>query len=82
MELLQVSHSLIWLLAVSHSLSGPMELLEVSLWCLLSPTVSPSAMELLHVSHCLSWLLAVSYSFSGPMELVHVTQCLSFLLAD
>ena len=67
MELLHVSHCLQWLMSVSHSFSGNMELLHVSrfhfqfhkvaaclsqfLLWLLS--LSPSAMELLHVSHCL-----------------------------
>ena len=44
MELLHVSHWLLWLLAVSHCLSSPMELLHVS-HCLLL---------LLAISHCFS----------------------------
>ena len=62
-ELLHVSHRLVWLLAFSHCLSGPIELLHVYhclLWLL---TVSHSLlrpMELLHVPHILLSLLGVS----------------------
>ena len=52
-ELLHVSHCHPWLLAVSHRIYGPMELLHFSHFSWLSLTVSLSAMELLHVSHCL-----------------------------
>ena len=48
-----VSHCLLWLLAVPHCLSGPIEFLHVSHWCWPSLTVSLSATELLHVFLCL-----------------------------
>ena len=52
----RLSLSPIWLLAVSHCLSGLMELLHVShcILCLLAVTHSPSGpLELLAVSHSL-----------------------------
>ena len=95
-ELLHVSYSFLWLLAVSHCISGPIELLQVfnCLLCLLEVSYFLSGpmellhvshclsdpMELLHVSHCLSLLLAVSHFLSGPMELLHVSHCLEWLL--
>ena len=51
-ELLHVSHSLLWLLAVPHC---------VPLICCMSYTVSSSSMEFLYVSHSLLLLLAVSH---------------------
>ena len=45
----------------------------VSIGCLLSLTVSPSALDLLYFSFSLIWYLAVSHCLSSPMELLHVS---------
>ena len=62
-------------LAISHYLSNPMELLNVShcLWLLLAVSLYLSGpMELLHVSHSFLWLLTVSHCLSGLTESLHV----------
>ena len=56
LELLHISHCLLWLLAVYHYLSDPMQLVHVSHCALLLLPVShclSDPMELLHDFHCL-----------------------------
>ena len=63
-ELLHISHCLLWLLAVSPS---AMELLRVShslLWILSFSHCFYGPMVSLHVSHCFSLLLTVSHCLS------------------
>ena len=76
-EVLNVSHCLLWLLAVSQCLSGPTEFLHVSNCQLLLLAVShypTSPMELLHVFHCLPWLLPVSHCL---FQFQSIAECLS-----
>ena len=86
MELQLVSHCLLWLLdfsrfilgllAVSHCLSGSMELLQDSHYLLLLLAVSnclSSPIELLHVSHCLLWVVCC---LSLSLKSLGVATCL------
>ena len=67
MDLLYVSHSLPWLLAVSYYLYNNIELMAVSHclpWMMAFFHCLSCPMEFLDVSHCLLWLLAVSNCLS------------------
>ena len=82
-EWLHVSHSLPWLLAVSHCLYHCHGITTCLLMSPLLLAVSHSLfcpMELIHVSHGLLWLLAVSNCLFGSMYMLHVSIFLQCLL--
>ena len=68
-------------LTVSYSIWLCYMSLTVSRCCLLSVTVSPSAMEFDHVSHWLIWVWLSLFVSLNAMKLLHVSHILSIVLA-